>query len=83
MNCIKSLPAIITPLPFVIPTQEGSRLIAIMVSAFNLSFPLFALMQKNGGQHKSLRVCPASAQQHSNTLVSVNQLMCHLTVSMP
>jgi hypothetical protein len=45
---------------FVIPTQEGSHLIAIMLSAFSLSCPLFALMQKveqkNGGQHKPLRV---------------------------
>jgi hypothetical protein len=56
---------------FVIPTQEGSHLIAITLYDNSLSFPFFALMQKveqkNGGQHKPLRVSVRPA--HSNTLL--------------
>jgi hypothetical protein len=63
------LPAIITPLAPVIPTQEGSHLRTITLYDHSLSFPLFALMQKveqkNQGQHKSLRVSVRPA--HSNT----------------
>jgi hypothetical protein len=69
MDFAKSLPATIISLPFVIPTQEGSHRIAIMLYYFSLSFPLFASMQKveqkNGGKHEWLR--PFCQPTHSNT----------------
>jgi hypothetical protein len=63
----KSLPAIITPLPFVIPRNEGSRLITIMLYNINQSFSTFCLDAKSGAKKSRTaqtapRVCPASAQ---------------------
>jgi hypothetical protein len=81
MNCAKCLNAIIMPLALVIPTKEGSRLAAIILSAFSLSLSTFCLDTKSGAKKSSTaqtapRVCPASAQQHSNSLNSANHLSC-------
>jgi hypothetical protein len=67
---IKSLPAIVMSLPFVIPTQEGSRLIAILLYDNRLSFSTFCLDAKSGAKRSRQTrmappVLPANAQQHS------------------
>jgi hypothetical protein len=66
--------AILTSLAFVIPTQEGSYLIAITLSAFSLSFSTFCLHAKSGAKKsRQTRMAPpvllANAQQHSEQLI--------------
>jgi hypothetical protein len=87
MLCTQSLFALTIPVAFVIPTKEGSHLIAIMLYENSLSFPLFALMQKveqkNQGCRNRSACLSTHAQQHSNTLIVLNQLYFHNSVPKP
>jgi hypothetical protein len=85
MDCIESLSAIRTPLPFVIPTKEGSRLAAIMLYDYSLFLSTFCLDAKSGAKkwrHPPAGgppVLPACAQQHSKALIIANQLSFHFS----
>jgi hypothetical protein len=59
-----------------------------MLYNINQSSSTFCLDAKSGAKKSRTaqtapRVCPASAQQHSETLILANQLLFHSKVSMP